>query len=112
GMPGALVAAAFPLGYRIAIGGHGLTAGLIGIAVAFAAGVLAHRLIGRRQTRAWQVLVFAVCVGLSVLVPVSILPQTAAPGIDVHLVLPLIALNIAATAVAGLVVLHTQLVTK
>ncbi|RVD61591.1 diguanylate cyclase [Mesorhizobium sp. M2D.F.Ca.ET.185.01.1.1] len=112
GMPGALVATAFPLGYRIAIGGHGLTAGLIGIAVAFAAGVLAHRLIGRRQTRAWQVLVFAVCVGLSVLVPVSILPQTAAPGIDVHLVLPLIALNIAATAVAGLVVLHTQLVTK
>ncbi|TIP33891.1 MAG: PAS domain S-box protein, partial [Mesorhizobium sp.] len=84
----------------------------VGIAVAFAAGVLANRIIGRRQTRAWQVLVFAVCVGLSGLVPISILPQTAAPAIDVRLVLPLIALTIAATAVAGLVVLHTQLVTK
>lgn len=112
GLPGALVAAAFPLGYRIAIGGHGLTAGLIGIAVAFAAGVLANRIIGRRQTRSWQVLVFAGCVGLSGLVPIAILPQTVAPAIDVRLVLPLIALNMAATAVAGLVVLHTQLVTK
>ncbi|TIU62195.1 MAG: PAS domain S-box protein, partial [Mesorhizobium sp.] len=57
-------------------------------------------------------LVFAVCVGLSGLVPISILPQTAVPVIDARLVLPLIALNMAATAVAGLVVLHTQLVTK
>ncbi|TIV96286.1 MAG: hypothetical protein E5V77_14670, partial [Mesorhizobium sp.] len=112
GLPGALVAAAFPLGYRIAIGGQGLTAGLVGIAVAFAAGVLANRIIGRRQTRVWQVLVLAVCVGLSGLVPISILPQTAVPVIDARLVLPLIALNMAATAVAGLVVLHTQLVTK
>lgn len=112
GLPGALVAAAFPLGYRIAIGGHGLIAGLTGIAVAFAAGVLAHRIIGRRQTRAWQVPVFAVCVGLSELVSISILPQAAVPAIDMRLLLPLIALNMAATAVAGLVVLHTQLVTK
>ena len=112
GLPGALVAAAFPLGYRIAIGGDGLIAGLTGIAVAFAAGVLANRIIGRRQTRAWQVLVFAVCAGLSGLVPIALLPQTAAPVIDGGVVLPLIALNMVATAVAGLVVLHTQLVTK
>ena len=110
GLPGALVAAAFPLGYRVAIGGHGLTAGLIGIAVAVAAGVLAHRIIGRRQPLAWQILVFAVCVGLAVLVPVSVLPKSAAS--DIRLILPLIALNTAATAVAGLVVLHTQLLVK
>lgn len=110
GLPGALVAAAFPLGYRMAIGGQGLPAGLIGIAVAVAAGVLANRIIGHRQPRAWQVLLFAICVGLSLLAPISILPQSAAPGI--RLILPLMALNAAATAVAGLVVLHTQLVTK
>jgi len=81
GLPGALVAATFPLGYRVAIGGHGLTAGLIGIAVAVAAGVLAHRIIGRRQPLAWQILVFAVCVGLAVLVPVSVLPKSAASDI-------------------------------
>jgi diguanylate cyclase (GGDEF)-like protein/PAS domain S-box-containing protein len=110
GLPGALVAAAFPLGYRLAIGGQGLPAGLIGIAVAVAAGVLANRIMGQRQPRAWQVLLFALCVGLAVFVPASILPQSTAP--DIRLILPLIALNAAATAVAGLVVLHTQLVTK
>lgn len=110
GLPGALVAAAFPLGYRMAIGGQGLPAGLIGIALAAAAGVLANRIIGQRQLRAWQVLLFALCVGLSLLAPISILPQSAAP--DIRLILPLMILNAAATAVAGLVVLHTQFVTK
>jgi diguanylate cyclase (GGDEF)-like protein/PAS domain S-box-containing protein len=110
GLPGALVAAAFPLGYRVAIGGAGLPAGLVGIAVAVAAGAIANRVIGRGQPRAWQVLVFAICVGLAVLAPVSVLPRSAVP--DLRLILPVLALNVAATAVAGLGVLHTQLVTK
>ena len=110
GLPGALVAAAFPLGYRLAIGGHGLIGGVMGIAIAVVAGVVAHRIVGRRPPLVVQVLLFAVGVGLSLLLPLAVLPHPAVS--DIRLILPLIALNMVATAVAGLVVLHTQLLAK
>ncbi|WP_181183691.1 MULTISPECIES: diguanylate cyclase [unclassified Mesorhizobium] len=110
GLPGALVAAAFPLGYRMAIGGQGLVGGVMGITIAVFAGVAAHRLIGRGSPLVVQVLLFAVGVGLSLLLPLAVLPHPAVS--DIRLILPLIVLNIVATAVAGLVVLHTQLLAK
>ncbi|MEW6634000.1 MAG: diguanylate cyclase [Pseudomonadota bacterium] len=110
GAPGAVVAAAFPMVYRLAIGGDGLTAGLLGIVLAAVAGGIANRLIGRRVPRASDVLIFSVCIGFVLLAPIAVLRHTAVS--DVRLILPLVVLNVAATAVAGLVVLHTLVLAK
>lgn len=110
GVPGAMVAAAFPLGYRVAIGGEGLPAGIMGIALAACAGAVVNRLMGPRLPSAVHVLVFSFCVGLILLLPFAILRHSAAA--DIRLVLPLIMLNMAATAVAGFVILQTLVLTK
>lgn len=108
GLPGAVLAAAFPVGYRIAIAGDGLWAGLAGIALAAVAGAVANRLVGHRRTRIVHIAGLSLSVGLLLLVPLAALPPSAAAA-SRNLVLPLIALNMVATAVAGLAILHTRL---
>ncbi|MBL0933786.1 MAG: response regulator [Rhizobiaceae bacterium] len=97
GLPAALLSAGLALAYRISIGGIGLPAGAASIIMAYAVGLMAHRLTSHRSLVYSDVLIFALVVPVCTLLGFLFLPQGLLMRMISEAGLPIFILSFAAT---------------
>ena len=107
GWPAALIAGLIATGYRVAMGGAGVWAGISGIVLASCTGLGLHILVGRRPQRPWHMAVLAFATAITTKLGLLALPAAAAHAL-LAMLLPSIAINILATTLGGLVYLRAR----
>ncbi|MGV8834359.1 MAG: diguanylate cyclase [Devosia sp.] len=74
GWPATLIGVAIASGYRLLMGGDGLTAGLAGIALASATGLAGSALVGQRARKTWHIVALALATGAATALAILSLP--------------------------------------
>jgi diguanylate cyclase (GGDEF)-like protein/PAS domain S-box-containing protein len=97
----AILAAGFGLAYRFALGGSGVWAGSVGIALAASVGLAGHVLVAGRARRGRDILLLAGATAAAVMVGLPFLPSAV-----LHVALPSIGLIFVATLLAGMAILR------